>query len=168
MPDAHWIGDARLKGTRVVVISADYMPTANKADEVIILRAGTDTALLLGVARELIAKNLYDKKAVVERTDLPLLVRLDTGERLSARDVFPDYAQATLENYVVLKPADEIKTAPPPPPFTVGKQIVPNELRETWGDFVYWDRDTDEPKAVSRDEVGGKFRGDPACSASAT
>ncbi len=34
MPDAHWLGDARLKGTRVVVISADYMPTANKADEV--------------------------------------------------------------------------------------------------------------------------------------
>ena len=41
----------------------------------------------------------------------------------------------------MLKPADEIKTSPPPPPFTVGKQIVSNELREAWGDYVYWDRD---------------------------
>jgi nitrate reductase alpha subunit len=162
MPDGHWIGDARLKGTRVVVISADYMPTANKADEVVILRPGTDTAFLLGVARELIAKGLYDKPAVIQRTDLPFLVRLDTGERLDARDVFADYALAPLENYVVLKPDAEIKTAPPPPPFTVGKQIVPTELREEWGDFVYWDRAADAPQAVSRDEVGERFAGDPA------
>jgi nitrate reductase alpha subunit len=162
MPDGHWMGDARLKGTRVIVISADYMPTANKADEVVILRAGTDAAFFLGVARELIAKNLYDRDAVVERTDLPLLVRLDTNERLQAKDVFPDYRQAELANYIALKPADEIATAPPPPPFTVGKQIVPNELRAAWGDFVYWDRTSDAPRAVSRDEVGAKFDGDPA------
>ncbi|MFN0153959.1 MAG: molybdopterin-dependent oxidoreductase, partial [Gaiella sp.] len=158
----HWIGDARLKGTRVVVISADYMPTANKADEVVILRAGTDIAFLLGVARELIAKGLYDRKAVVERTDLPLLVRLDTGERLNARDVFPGYEPAVLENTIALKPDAEIKTAPPPPPFTVGKQIVANELREKWGDLVFWDRATNGPRAVSRDEVGARFDGDPA------
>ena len=84
------------------------MPTANKADEIVILRPGTDTAFLLGVARELISKKLYDREAVIQRTDLPLLVRLDTGERLSARDVFPGYRQATLENYVVLKPDEEI------------------------------------------------------------
>ncbi|MGH3143813.1 MAG: molybdopterin-dependent oxidoreductase, partial [Gaiellales bacterium] len=98
MPDGHWIGDARLKGTRVIVISADYMPTANKADEVVILRPGTDTAFLLGVARELISKGLYDREAVIQRTDLPLLVRLDTGERLQAKDVFPGYRNASLEN----------------------------------------------------------------------
>ena len=162
MPDGHWIGDARLKGTRVIVISADYMPTANKADEFIVLRPGTDTAFLLGVARELIGKGLYDRKAVIERTDLPFLVRLDTGERLDARDVFPDYALAALANGVVLKPAEEIATTPPAPPFTADKQIIPNELREAWGDFVFWDRSTDAPKAVSRDEVGGRFAGDPA------
>jgi nitrate reductase alpha subunit len=162
MPDGHWLADARLKGTRVVVISADYMPTANKADEIVILRPGTDTAFLLGVARELISKKLYDRDAVIQRTDLPLLVRLDTGERLSARDVFPGYRQARLSNYVALKPAEEIATAPPPPPFTAGVQVVPNELREEWGDFVYWDRRADRPAAVSRDEVGRRFDGDPA------
>ena len=162
MPDGHWIGDARLRGTRVIVVSADYMPTANKADEMIVLRPGTDTALLLGVARELISKSLYDRKAVVERTDLPLLVRLDTGERLSARDLVKGYEPAKLDNYVVLKPDAEIKTAPPPPPFTVGKQIVPNELRDEWGDFVYWDRATGKPRVVTRDQVGGRFQDDPA------
>ena len=161
MPDAHWIGDARLKGTRVIVISADYMPTANKADEMVILRPGTDAAFLLGVARELISKGLYDRAAVIERTDLPLLVRLDTGERLSARDVFAGYRQATLENYVVLK-TDEELAAPPAPPFTAGKQVVPTELRKEWGDFVYWDRATNRPVAMNRDEVGARFAGDPA------
>ncbi|MFN8222341.1 MAG: molybdopterin-dependent oxidoreductase [Gaiellales bacterium] len=162
MPDGHWIGDARLKGTRVVVISADYMPTANKADEVLIIRPGTDTALLLGVARELITKNLYDRKAVVGRTDLPLLVRLDNGERLDARDVITGYKLASLENYVVVKPDADIKGSPPPPPFTAGAQVLPTELREAWGDAMYWDREADAPRAVSRDEVGGRFTGDPA------
>jgi nitrate reductase alpha subunit len=162
MPDGHWLADARLKGTRVVVISADYMPTANKADEVVIIRPGTDTAFFLGVARELISKGLYDRDAVVQRTDLPLLVRLDTGERLSARDVFPGYRQAPLENYVTLKPEAEILGAPPPPPFTVGTQVVPNELREEWGDFVYWDRGRDGPAVLTRDEVGARFDGEPA------
>jgi nitrate reductase alpha subunit len=157
MPDGHWLGDARLKGTRIIVISADYMPTANKADEVIILRPGTDAALFLGVARELIAKDLYDREAVVERTDLPLLVRMDTGERLDARDVFPGYALAELTNYVGLKPAAEIASDPPPPPFTVGKQTVPTELREAWGDFVVWDETAGAPAAVSRDQVGAFF-----------
>ena len=45
------------------------MPTANKADEVVILRPGTDTAFLLGVARADL-EGLYDREAVVQRTDL--------------------------------------------------------------------------------------------------
>ena len=40
---------------------------------------------------------------MIQRTDLPLLVRLDTGERLRAEDVFDGYREAPLENYVVLK-----------------------------------------------------------------
>jgi nitrate reductase alpha subunit len=162
MPDGHWLGDARLKGTRIVVISCDYMPTANKADEIVILRPGTDAAFFLGVARELIAKELYDRAAVVQRTDLPLLVRMDTGERLDARDVFADYRLAELENYVVLKPTEEILTAPPAPPFTVGKQTIPTELREAWGDFVVWDQTSGGPAAVSRDQVGALFGVDAA------
>jgi nitrate reductase alpha subunit len=162
MPDGHWLGDARLKGTRIVVISADYMPTANKADEFVILRPGTDAAFFLGVARELIDKELYDRDAVVQRTDLPLLVRMDTGDLLKAGDVLPGYELAELTNYVGLKPAAEIATAPPAPPFTVGEQTVPTELREAWGDFVAWDGAAGQPVAVTRDQVGAFFDVDAA------
>jgi nitrate reductase alpha subunit len=162
MPDGHWLGDARLKGTRIIVISADYMPTANKADELIVLRPGTDAALLLGVARELIAERLYDTAAVVERTDLPLLVRMDTGERLNARDLQAGYQPAPLENYITLKPDAEIKGSPPPPPFTVATQVVPLELREEWGDFVVWDVQAGRPAIVTRDQVGARMPVEPA------
>jgi nitrate reductase / nitrite oxidoreductase, alpha subunit len=162
MPDAHWLADARLRGTRVVVVSADYMPTANKADEVIVLRPGTDAALMLGIAREIIAGGTYDREAVVERTDLPLLVRSDTGDLLRAEDVFPGHRAAPLDNYVVLKPDAELRTAAPAPPFTVGAQVLSNELREEWGDFVVWDRRSRAPRPVSRDEVGARFRLQPA------
>ncbi|HSK16231.1 MAG TPA: molybdopterin-dependent oxidoreductase [Gaiellaceae bacterium] len=162
MPDGHWLGDARLKGTRIVVISADYMPTANKADEMIVLRPGTDAALLLGVARELIDRGLYDREAVVERTDLPLLVRMDTGERLRARDVFPGREPAELENYVTVRPEAEIAAGAPAPPFTVASQLVTQELRDEWDDFVVWDRGERGPAPVTRDEVGARMNADPA------
>jgi nitrate reductase alpha subunit len=162
MPDGHWLGDARLKGSRVIVISADYMPTANKADEVIVLRPGTDTALLLGVAREIIAKGTYDRKAVTDRTDLPLLVRDDTGDLLTAKDIIKGYRNAKLDNYVVIKPDAAIKADPPPPPFTVGTQIIPTELRQEWGDFVVWDPRAKKPVVVTRDEVGKRMPVDPA------
>jgi nitrate reductase alpha subunit len=162
MPEGHWLGDARLKGTRVIAIATDYQPTANKADEVIILRPATDTALLLGVARELIARRLYDRDAVVQRTDLPLLVRTDTGELLNARDLVDDYRPAALANFVVVEPGAALAAAQPPPPFTVAKQVVPAELREEWGDYVVWDRRRRHPHVVTRDEVGKRFTVDPA------
>ncbi|MEW6581570.1 MAG: molybdopterin-dependent oxidoreductase [Actinomycetota bacterium] len=162
MPDGHWLGDARLKGTRIINISADYNPTSNKADEVIILRPGTDAALFLGVARELIAKRLFDREAVVQRTDLPLLVRSDTGELLNARDVVEGYTPGELTNYAVTKPQKAILTDPPPPPFTVGKQIIPTELREQWGDFVVWDARRRRTVVVTRDQVGARMPVDAA------
>ena len=58
MPDSHWLTEARMRGARVVVISAEYQATANKADDVIVLRAGTDAALALGVARIIIDEKM--------------------------------------------------------------------------------------------------------------
>ncbi len=158
MPDAHWLAEARLRGSRVIVISADYMPTANKADEIVILRPGSDVAFLLGVAREMIANDLFDRDAVVERTDLPLLVRSDTGKLLDARDAIAGHALATLENAVVVRPQADIASTPPIPPWTAGAQVVPAELREAWGDYVVWDPAANAPAAVSRDEVGARMQ----------
>lgn len=40
MPDSHWLTEARLKGTKVVIVTVEYSATASKGDEVIIIRPG--------------------------------------------------------------------------------------------------------------------------------
>lgn len=50
MPDCHWLTEARIKGSKVIVISNDYSPTARSADELIIVRTGTDITLALSIA----------------------------------------------------------------------------------------------------------------------
>ena len=71
MPDGHWLSEARMKGTKIIDISIDYHATANKADDVIIIRPGTDTALALGVAHTVIKEKLYDIDNLKSNTDLP-------------------------------------------------------------------------------------------------
>ena len=33
---------------------------------------------------------------------------------------------------------------------------MPEALRQEWGDYVWWDRQANAPKALTRDEVGEK------------
>jgi nitrate reductase alpha subunit len=161
MPDAHWLTEARLKGTKVVVITTDYNSTCSKADEIVIIRPGTDPALALGIAREVIDQKLYDERFVKGHTDLPLLVRMDTRELLRASDAIPGYELAELERTRVLASGERVA------PFAtdVGEPSVSRERREAWGDFVVWDAAAGKPAPVSRDDIGEYFfaRGvDPA------
>ena len=161
MPDAHFLTEARMKGTRVISITTEYSSTASKSDEIIVLRPGTDPAFALGVAREIIDEGLYDGKFVKGHTDLPFLVRMDTKELLRAKDVIPGYQNAKLERTRLLKPGEKVS------PFATNEQhpVVSEEMRETWGDFVVWDAKAQAPAAVSRDDIGKYFfeRGiDPA------
>ncbi len=153
MPDGHWLTEARMKGAKVVVISTDYQSTANKADQVILLRPGTDAALALGCSQYLIKNKLYDEAAVKNRTDLPLLVRLDTRKLLQAGDILPDHKPAGLTNYVqILK-----KGETPPVPVKQNTQYISEDLRQKWGDFVVWDTKGNRPQVVTRDQVGDRF-----------
>jgi nitrate reductase alpha subunit len=88
MPDAHWLTEARMKGTRVVVIACEYSATATKADEVVVVRPGTTPALALGFANVIMQENLYDKEYVRQWTDMPILVRMDTLKSFKASEVF--------------------------------------------------------------------------------
>ncbi|MCZ7582045.1 MAG: molybdopterin-dependent oxidoreductase [Deltaproteobacteria bacterium] len=88
MPDGHWLTEARMKGTKIVVISAEYSATANKADSVVIVRPGTTPALALGIAQVLISEKRFDADYVRAYSDLPFLVRMDTGQLLRAHEVF--------------------------------------------------------------------------------
>ena len=47
---------------------------------------------------------LLCEQEVKANTDLPLLVRMDTGQLLSAEDVFPDYELGELKNHVLVTP----------------------------------------------------------------
>ena len=161
MPDAHFLTEARLKGTKVVAITTEYSSSCCKADEIVVIRPGTDPALALGIARVLIDEKLYDEDFVKGHTDLPLLVRMDTGELLRASEVFPDYRLARLERTRVLAPGEKVA------PFAtdVGEPAVPAAMREAWGDFVILDRVSGKPAPVTRDDIGRYFKArgiDPA------
>jgi nitrate reductase alpha subunit len=161
MPDAHWLTEARLKGTKIVVIACEYSATANKADEAVVVRPGTTPALALGLCHVILRDKLYDEAYVKRFTDLPLLVRQDTLELLDARDVFPGHALSSIKNGARVLAPDE----KPPAPGQQTDQLIPQKLRDEWGDHVVWDRKRGGPAPLGRDLVGKHFDGsklDPA------
>jgi nitrate reductase alpha subunit len=153
MPDSHWLTEARLKGTKVVAITCEYSATANKADQVLIIRPGTDPALALGFSHIILRDKLYDQKFIEQHTDLPLLVRMDTLQTVRADEVFNFYRNGELTNGVKVVKAGEVV----PPVLKQGTQFITAEQREQWGDFVVWDKQRNEAVSVTRDEVGSHF-----------
>lgn len=153
MPDAHWLTEARQRGAKVITIATEYQATSNKADEVIIIRPGTDAALALGVASVIITEKLYDEEYVKTFTDLPLLVRMDTLKLLRASDIIKDYKPAELSNYTtVLKPDEK-----PSPNAAQSVQYISEKARKAWDDFVVWDSAKNAPAVITRDHVGKFF-----------
>jgi nitrate reductase alpha subunit len=148
MPDSHWLTEARLKGTRVVVIACEYSATSSKADDVLVVRPGTTPALALGLSHVILRDKIYDANYVKQWTDLPVLVRMDTLKYLRAKDVFGG-ALSELKNTRVLKAAER-----EPPAAAHTDQIITEKQRGDWGDYVWWDRAANAPKPLTRDMVG--------------
>ncbi len=153
MPDAHWLTEARLKGTKVIVIACEYSATANKGDEVLIVRPGTTPALALGIAHVILRDQLYDRAFVEQFTDLPMLIRDDTHELLRARDIHPDYTPADLGRSSAILAAGE----KPPAPLHQKTSYIPESLRAEWNDHVVYDTATQTFRVVNRDLVGERF-----------
>ncbi|MCC6739038.1 MAG: molybdopterin-dependent oxidoreductase [Planctomycetia bacterium] len=149
MPDAHWLTEARAKGTKVIVIACEYSSTSSKADEALVVRPGMTGALATGFAHVIMRDKLYDADYVKKFTDLPLLVRMDTLKMLRAADVFGG-EPAALSNYVTVLKAGEKA----PPPGAHKTQIVTEEMRKEWGDYVWWDAKSNAPQAINRDQCG--------------
>ncbi len=149
MPDAHWLTEARLTGTKVVVIACEYSATASKGDEVIIVRPGTTPALALGFANVILRDKLWDRDYVERWTDLPMLVRMDTLKLLRAAEVFGG-EPAELGNQTRVLAAGEKA----PPPWKQSDMLIPAALRQEWGDMVWWDATANAPRKLTRDEVG--------------
>ncbi|MCC7012505.1 MAG: molybdopterin-dependent oxidoreductase [Planctomycetes bacterium] len=149
MPDAHWLTEARLKGTKVVVIACEYSATSSKADDALVVRPGTTPALALGLAHVVMKEKLYDVEFVKRWTDLPLLVRMDTLKYLRAKDVFGGQLAELTNATTVLKDGESA-----PPPAKQKGLLIPAALRAEWGDQVVLERGSREPVAVTRDQIG--------------
>lgn len=153
MPDAHWLTEARMKGTKVVVVACEYSATASKGDEVLIVRPGTTPALALGLAQVLISEKLYDGEYIRASTDLPFLVRMDTGELLRATDIVQNFKLPVLSNgTVTLKKGEKAPDA-----YRQSGTYLSQEQLEDFGAFVVWDEGRKAPVTVSRDHVGRHF-----------
>ncbi|MFB6165892.1 MAG: molybdopterin-dependent oxidoreductase [Haloarculaceae archaeon] len=87
IPDAKYFLDAQYNGTKRVGIFPDYSQTAIHCDEWISPKPATDAALALGMARTIVEEGLYDEAHLKEQSDMPLLVREDTGKYLRGADV---------------------------------------------------------------------------------
>jgi DMSO reductase family type II enzyme molybdopterin subunit len=87
IPDAHYVHEARYRGARVVTIAPDYNQSAIHSDLWLSVRPGTDAALALAACQVVVEEQLYPVDYLVEQTDLPFLVRSDTGRFLRESDV---------------------------------------------------------------------------------
>ncbi len=140
MVDSHWFIECMERGAKLVTISPEYSPPATKSDYWIPIRPQTDAALFLGITRLLIDKGQYDENFVLQFTDFPLLVRMDTLKRLRAHEIFPNY---------------QLALSPEGPSFKY--QGLKKEQYEKLGDFVVWDKVRNQPAAITRDDVGAQL-----------
>jgi nitrate reductase alpha subunit len=140
MADSHFFIECMERGAKIVVISPEYSPPSTKADYWLPIRPQSDTALFLGISKILIDEKLYDTDFVKSYTDMPLLVRTDNLKRLRATDIFPDYQNSDISRGASFQ-----------------IQGLTPEQREIIGDFVVWDTITNNPQAITRDDIGSKM-----------
>lgn len=87
IPDAHYLMEARYNGSKVYCITPEYNATAKLASNWVTVKAGTDSFLAMSLLHNLFRDGLIDRDFVREQTDLPFLVRIDTGDLLRHRDL---------------------------------------------------------------------------------
>lgn len=87
IPDAHFLTEARYRGAKIVLVAPEYNPSSIHADLYVPINPGTDGALCLGMANVIVNNGLYDAAYVKQFTDMPLLVRTDTGKFLRESDM---------------------------------------------------------------------------------
>ncbi len=78
---------ARKSGTKLVCIDPVRSETAKFCDEWISLRPGSDGALALSMAHEIIVRGLHDEVFLKQHTDMPFLVDRRTGRLLVESDL---------------------------------------------------------------------------------
>ncbi len=135
-PDAHFMAEARYRGTKVVVVSPDYSDATKFADAWLAPHPGTDGALAIAMGHVVLREYLVEQRTAPfedylrRYADAPFLVRLEQrgdgswvpGKFLTAADL-PQFAKEENAAFkTVLLDAD-------------GTPVVPNgTLGHRWGD----------------------------------
>jgi nitrate reductase alpha subunit len=140
MTDSHWFVECMERGAKVVVITPEYGAPATKADDWIPIRPSTDAALFLGITKIMMDEGWYKADFVKGFTDFPLFLRTDDLTLLRAKDLFPNYRSRISDEGASFK-----------------VQNLTKEQHQKLGDFVVWDRKTNAPAAVTRDDVGKRL-----------
>ena len=142
MPESHWLNEVMERGGKLVDIAPEYNCPSTKSDYWISVRPGlSDTAVLLGVTKILMDEGWYDAEFCRQFTDFPLLVRVDTLQRLRPQDVVADYQPKDIRAGASYK-----------------VQGLTDEQRQRIGDFCVWDADAKRPIFICRDEVGASAK----------
>ncbi|WP_051772361.1 nitrate reductase subunit alpha [Saccharothrix sp. NRRL B-16314] len=133
-PDAHFLTEARYKGTKVVAVSPDYADNVKFADDWLAPHPGTDGALAMAMGHVVLREFFVDRETpyfadyTKRYTDLPFLVRLEErdgahvpGKFLTAADLGSTEENAEFKTVLL----DE----------ATGEPVVPGgSLGHRWGD----------------------------------
>ncbi len=109
-PDAHWMAEARYRGTKVVTVSPDYADNTKFADEWMPCAAGTDGALAMAMGHVILSECYVQEQVPFftdyarRYTDLPFLIKLEErgdmlvpGKNLTAADLGEAVENAALK-----------------------------------------------------------------------
>lgn len=92
-PSATWLdhatatASARTRGAKLVVVDPRQIGFASRADQWLRVRPGSDGALALGIAGEMIRNGWFDKDFVDQWTNGPFLVRADNNRFVRSGDL---------------------------------------------------------------------------------
>lgn len=83
------IGVAKRRGAKLIAVDPRVTEVAEMADLHMQVRPGTDACLAMSMINVMLTKELYDKEFVRDWTNGPFLVRTDTSDLLTEKDLYP-------------------------------------------------------------------------------
>jgi len=96
IPDAHYLWEGKYNGAKTIVITPEFNSTCVHAGLWVPIKPGYDGHLALAVLENIVSNKRYKEDFLKTYTDLPFLVRKDTGALLRVHDLDHHDLDATL------------------------------------------------------------------------
>ena len=136
----------------MVVIACEYSCHIDQGRRIaIVVPPGTTPALALGLAHRRAERALFDADYVPPMDGPPHPGADGHAPSTCGRRTSLAQPPAQLSNQTARAGAAD---QPAPPPLQQTDMLIPDALREQWGDYVWWDRAGNQPQQLTRDQVG--------------